>query len=198
MMCGQLALLDIDNLQQAVKDLRGGLMHFNATEIEAALREFEHSIDNIPTTEKRCKTVVSDLKSLMHALRQIKGPRDLVHRVVNHLFDDSDKIFGELSAADKAYKTGWDYMTAGQQMGMSMRRMLIGEGGDAPPPPHPIPGERKTLLAGVAVGFISDNSNFLDCSRAIRTESQDFGTALKDFEQGIRHLNSTDMQAAIK
>merc|ERR1712061_848411 len=76
--------------------------------------------------------------------------------------------------------------------------MLIGEGGDAPPPPHPIPGERKALLAGVAVGFISDNSNFLECSRALRTESQDFGKAIKDFVQGIRHLNSTDMEAAIK
>merc|ERR1711920_395489 len=169
-----------------------------ATEMEAALKEIKDVIAAVPTAEKTCKTVLTDLKNILASLRQIKGPKDLVIHIVDHMFEDSEQIFAELAAAEHAYKTGWDYMTAGQQLGMSVRRMLIGEGGDSPTPTPPAPGAKKSIVEGIALGFISDNLDFLKCGEDLLSEGGDIDRALKDFEQGIRHFNATEIKEAVE
>merc|ERR1719401_3334855 len=198
MMCGQLALGDGVNFEQALKDLKHGITHFNITEMEGALKEVKDVIAAIPTAEKTCKTVLADLKNILASLRQIKGPKDLVIHIVDHMFEDSELIFAELAAAEHAYKTGWDYMTAGQQLGMSVRRMAIGEGGDAPSPAPAPPSAKIEMFEGVAVGFVSDNLDFYNCSKDMKHESQDFDQAVKDLEMGVRHLNLTEVKEAVE
>lgn len=168
------------------------------TEIEKAIGELKVTFENIPTTEKTCKTVVKDLGAIIGSIRQIKGPKDLIIHIVDHLIGDGERIFGELAAADKAYKTGSDFMTVGQNMGMAVRRMVIGEGGDGPPPTPTPSGAKKEVFEGVVIGFISDNLDFVSCSQDARNEKQDFGNAVKDFELGLRHFNLTEIKEAVK
>ena len=103
-----------------------------------------------------------------------------------------------VAAAEHAYKTGWDYMTAGQQVGMSVRRLFIGEGGASPVPAPAPPGAKKELFEGVAVGFISDSLDFMNCSMDVRSDTGDFDKAMKSFEFGIRHFNLTDIKGAVQ
>merc|ERR1712228_877280 len=176
-------------------DFGKGVTHFNMTEIEDAVQEAK---DGIPTTEKSCKKVVADLDSILASIKKIKGPKDLVIHIVDNLFDDSEKIFGELAAAVHAYKTGWDYMTAGQELGMSVRRLVVGEGTPAPAPTPTPPAAKLQLFEGVAVGFISDNLDFMNCSMEVRSCASEFAQAVKDLESGIRHFNVTEIEGAVR
>jgi len=197
-MCGMLVAGDLADFATALKDFKEGITSLNVTEIDHALETLKDGIDGIPNTEKQCKAVAADLKTIIASMKQIKGPKDLVMQIVKHLFDDADKIFAELAAAERAYKTGWDFMTAGQQLGMSVRRMLIGEGGDSPTPTPPAPGAKKAIVEGIALGFISDNLDFLKCGEDLLSEGGDIDRALKDFEQGIRHFNATEIKEAVE
>jgi len=114
-------------VKQALADIEMGIKHRNLTDIEEALEELEAAIKGAPGTLTTCKKLETDVKSIVKALKQIRGPKDLFVHVVNNLLNDGDNIFGKLVAADHAYKTGWDYMTCGQQLGMALRRMLVGE-----------------------------------------------------------------------
>merc|ERR1712228_189489 len=179
-------------------DFGKGVTHFNMTEIEAAVQEVKDAIDGIPTAEKSCKKVAADLGSILASIKKIKGPKDLVIHIVDNLFDDSEKIFGELAAAVHAYKTGWDYMTAGQQMGMSVRRLVVGEGTPSPAPTPTPPAAKLQLFEGFAVGFISDKPVFMTCSQEVRTCATEFAQAVKDLESGFRHFNVTEIEDAVR
>merc|ERR1711972_268149 len=77
-----------------------------------------------------CKAAIgaveNDVKAIVAALKAIKGPKDLVLKIIDNIFDDSEDIFGELSAASKAFKAA-QYMGSGRQLGMAFHRMLVGK-----------------------------------------------------------------------
>merc|ERR1711972_742721 len=81
-------------------------------------------------TKVACKAAVAavenDVKAIVEALKSIKGPKDLVLKIVDNMFNDSEDIFGELAAASKAFKES-QYMGSGRELGMAFRRMLVGK-----------------------------------------------------------------------
>jgi len=127
MACGMSLMGEASDMKTAMGDLKKGITGLNLTEIKAGLQEIKTAIDGAPAAKATCNVVRKDVTSIIKAMKQIKGPKDLVIHIVDHMFDDGENIFAELSAAIKAYKTGWDFMTAGQQLGMAFRRMLVGE-----------------------------------------------------------------------
>merc|ERR1712060_288687 len=116
--------------EHAVKDLEMGVRHLNLTEVKDAVEEFEAFVKGAAPTKATCKAAVSaverDVKAIVAVLKQIKGPKDLVLKVVDNLFNDGEEIFGEISTASKSYRAG-QYMGSGRDLGMAFRRMLVGK-----------------------------------------------------------------------
>merc|ERR1712176_691697 len=115
---------------QAVKDLESGIRHFNVTEIEDAVHEFEMFTKCGAPAKATCKAAIgaveNDVKAIVAALKAIKGPKDLVLKVVDNLFTDSEDVFGEISSASKKWKAA-QYMGSGRQLGMAFHRMIVGK-----------------------------------------------------------------------
>merc|ERR1712066_304407 len=130
MHCSQEVQTCATEFAQAVKDLESGFRHFNVTEIEDAVREFEMFTKCAAPAKATCEAAIgaveNDVKAIVAALKAIKGPKDLVLKIVDNLFSDSEDIFGELSAASKAFKAA-QYMGSGRQLGMAFHRMLVGK-----------------------------------------------------------------------
>merc|ERR1712226_1082216 len=107
-----------------------GVRHLNLTEVKEAVEEFEAFVKGAAPTKATCKAAVSaverDVKAIVAVLEQIKGPKDLVLKVVDNLFGDGEEIFGDLSTSSKSYRAG-QYMGSGRDLGMAFRRMLIGK-----------------------------------------------------------------------
>jgi hypothetical protein len=199
-MCGMAVMSEVGEFKQAKTDLVKGIRTLNVTLVEVSLKEFSAAIHDIPEAEAPCKRIVADIMALLHAFKKIHGPEDLIIQVLHHLFGDGELIFGEISAAEHAFKTGWDFMTAGQQLGEAIRRILIGE---LPPmtTPAPVPPSRHDVMhmaVGVAVGFVSDSPELLKCGADLAVEGGDFEQAVMDLKQGIMHLNMTDIKEAIQ
>merc|ERR1712113_848742 len=92
-------------------------------------------------TKATCKAAVvaveNDVKTIISSLKSIHGVKDLVAKIIDDVLLDGEDIFGELSAAGKAYGLA-DYFGSGRQLGMAFRRLLVG-GPPAPPTPSPAP-----------------------------------------------------------
>merc|ERR1711879_212908 len=113
----------------AVKDFETGLRHFNVTEVIAAVKEFETLVKGAAATKDTRKAAVlavgHDVNEIIDVLKHIKGPEDLVLKIINNMFADSEEIFGDLSTADKVYRSP-QYMVSGRELGMALRHILIG------------------------------------------------------------------------
>merc|ERR1712190_271275 len=118
------------DFDQAVKELEKGVRHLNLTEVKEAVEEFQAFVKGAAPTKATCKAAVSavehDVKAIVAVLEQIKGPKDLVLKVVDNLFGDGEEIFGDFSIASKSYRAG-QYMGSGRGLGMAFRRMLVGK-----------------------------------------------------------------------
>merc|ERR1712241_1111428 len=129
-----------EQFAHAVKDFEHGLRHLDLTELKEAVNEFEVFVKGAASTRETCKSAVvaveNDVKAIVSALKSIHGPEDLVLKIVDHIFEDSEDIFGELSAASKAYRLA-EYVGSGRQLGMAFRRMLVGATAPTPAPPSP-------------------------------------------------------------
>lgn len=201
--CGLSLLNETGDVKQAVEYIANGIRHKNLTDIEHALEKLEAAIKGEKVLKAACMTTVADVKAIAKALKQIHGPTDFVVHVVRNVVDDGEKIFGELMTAEKAYKKAKDYLNAGKQMGMALRRMLVGESAPHPPnsttsPKPPAPGFKKTIAIGAAMGFVSDTPDVMSCATSLLGEGGDVKQALHDIEMGIKHRNLTDIEGALE
>lgn len=134
MTCGMAVMGEVTDLKAAAEDLKKGIVGLNMTDIEAALNEIKAAIDGSKAAKTTCKVVGAEVTAIIQPLKQIHGAKDLVIHIVNNFFDDGEAIFGGLAAAERDYKTGWDFMGAGQDLGKVFRRMLVGEINATAPP----------------------------------------------------------------
>merc|ERR1712194_948045 len=115
-----------------------GLKHLNLTEIEDAIKEFEVFVKGAAPTKATCAAAVSaveaDVKTIIAALKSVHGIKGLIFKLIDNFFGDGDEIFGELSAAAKAYRLA-QYVGSGRELGMALRRMLVGKVSPSPAPP---------------------------------------------------------------
>jgi len=195
MTCGQTILVDFVNLKDAFVDFKKGITTMNITKVEGAVHELSTALKAIPGIKGACHPLEADLKALIAALKQLHGPKDIVDHILDHLVV-GEKIFDELAAAVKAYKTGWDYLTAGENLGKALRGMLVGENQTTPQPPNP--ACMKATDVGLALGFISDNMDALNCSKWLVIEVGDFNQAVKDLVQGLKQMSMKDISNALR
>lgn len=198
MMCGMSIMTEGTALAKAARDLKKGITTFNLTEVADSLRELADALDDSKSTSKTCKVVVTDVKTIVRKLKEIHGAKDLLLHIVGNLFEDGEKIFTQLAQAEHAYKSGWDYMTAGQNLGMAFRRMLVGElNGTAPLPPMP-KNATMPLLIGIAEGFVSDKPDLMTCGMAAMGEVVEVEHAVKDLKSALLALNVTATEDALR
>lgn len=197
MTCGMAAISVGTDVKEAAHDLKKGIMTMNLTDIDHGLDEAIAAIEAGKATKATCDVVVKDVKAIQAKIRQIHGPKDLVKQMVENLFGDGDKIFAELAAAEHSYKSGWDYMTAGQQLGMALRRTLVGElNGTKPGPPMPH-NSWEQVAVGLAQGFISDGPDFMECGMGMMGEGIHLQHALQDIKKGIQGMNKSYVEEAV-
>jgi len=196
--CGMSARSELVYVKEAVDNLRKGIKTFNMTEIEAALQDVQAFMNGAKGAKKTCVVVEADLKTLIGAIKQVPHqPKALFLEIVHNLLQDGNKILAELSASEKAYKTGRDYQTSGQNLGMAFRRMLVGEMNKTQSRP-PLPkGAAEQILFGMVTGFISDSPDAMTCGMLIAGEIKDLKIAVEDMKIGITTMNVTEIEAAI-
>lgn len=120
------------DFQHFMEHLERGIRHFNITDIQEAIEDFEAAVKSAAATKAACKAVSTEIKANVHAivaaLKQIKGPKDFVIHVIDNLFSNAENIFTNLSEAGRAYRTA-EYRDSGRQLGHVFRMMLVGNAG---------------------------------------------------------------------
>lgn len=198
-MCGMQVAGEAAQFKTSLEDLKNAIkMPLNVTEIQQAIKEINEAVKAVPDVKSACQPLKSALVDLGAQLRDLHGPKDLMIHILDHLEQDGEKIFGEISDASKAWKTGWDYMTAGQNLGMAFRRMLVGEMNNTIVPRTPIPGCRKSIEEGMAIGFVSASVDFTKCEADAKTDAADLKKALADLTDALKHANLTAASEAAK
>jgi hypothetical protein len=194
--------IPIKELGDGGKEIIQGLSHFNMTKVSYGIDLIVEAIyDSVPDADARCKKVKHDVESIIGEVRKLHGPEDAIAHMVHNLLTDGVKIFGEISQMAHLIKDGAPF-DAGMQMGMALRRTLVGE--SAPNPPNgstPIPpapkGSWKLVAVGAAVGLVSDDWIFLACGMGAKDVFENLPDAGKDLIQGLLHFNMTEVSDGI-
>jgi hypothetical protein len=108
--------------KQAIHHLKEGLMHMNKTDVLEAIQEIQAAVREIKPAKEECKAMLADMHNIREALKSLHGPKD----ILRHLVEDRRKISVELESAHQDEKNG-NYSDAGKQLGMAVRRILVGE-----------------------------------------------------------------------
>jgi len=186
----------------AEKEITAGFSHLNMSEIESGLLAVQQAMKKIPAAEASCKKVLHDVEAIVVQIKKLHGPEAMLDQIVHNLLTDGTKIFNEISKMANWMQLG-GYMDAGQQLGMALRKTLVGEtapnppNGSTPSPPRP-KGSWKLVALGAAVGFVSDDWSFVGCGMGAKDVFSGLPQAGKDFIQGLKHLNMTEIAAGIK
>lgn len=194
MTCGMGLLQEVTDVKTAALDMEKAVKGRNMTMAGEALEKLVEAFEKAPSARSTCKVDVDDMKAILRTLKKHHGLKDILSNIVK----DDDKIFGEFEAAGKAFKKG-DYLTAGEQVGMAFRRALVAEA--LPNASLAIIDETvswKQILAGLAVGFVSDrSSDLVMCGMGMIGEVNELKQAVKDLEEAWKGKNITDVVEAV-
>mmetsp|Transcript_73153 Transcript_73153/g.174330 ORF Transcript_73153/g.174330 Transcript_73153/m.174330 type:complete len:525 (+) Transcript_73153:106-1680(+) len=114
----------INDLEEALKDLKD-------KDISDGLQEAGKAISALGMVLQTCDAPEEDVKEIREALKQIHGPHDLVRHGAKNLMQYHDDIVQEMEASHKACKSQ-RFEECGRQLGMALRRIVVGEGSPAP------------------------------------------------------------------
>lgn len=120
--CVQAKDVDVGHVHQAFAD-------FKKKTLEGLLDGFKElgaAFHGLPAALKECKASVLDVKALIAALKQIKGPRDLLHRMSQNFRANEQAVFQQVHTAVGDYH-GKQWEDCGMQLGKAMREIVIGE-----------------------------------------------------------------------
>jgi hypothetical protein len=199
MMCAMGAADEVAQFKVSLVNLEKAVttMPVNVTKIEDAVEGVEEAAKAIPVFTDVCKPLKIALEDLLRAIRRLHGPENIMVDVLDHLVDGGDKIFAELAEADKYYKTGLNYISAGESLGMSFRRMLVGEMNSS----NGYHGGRlcrEEIVEGMGVGFISDSLEFANCSNALKADEKDAFQAFRNLEDALMAMKGEQIEKAVE
>lgn len=181
-------LEDGTDVSGAVGDLRKGLSSRNLTEISEAVASISDLLNNREGTKDNCAVDEDHVKIVLEALKKYHNPKALISHVVGEFVNDGDNIFGKMALADHDY-LGGDHFNAGANLGMALRKTLVGEFNAEPVEMT----EWQLLLAGLPVGFLSDDAHLVQCGFGIISGFGDLKTGAQDLEQGLKEKNFTQI-----
>merc|ERR1712136_83352 len=164
-------LEDGTDVSGAVGDLRKGLSSRNLTEISEALASISDLLNNQEGTRDNCAVDENHVKIVLEALKKYHNPKALISHVVGEFVNDGDNFY------------------AGANLGMALRKTLVGEFNAKPVEMT----EWQLLLAGLPVGFLSDDAHLVQCGFGIISGFGDLKTGAQDLEQGLKEKNFTQV-----
>jgi len=200
MMCVMGAAAEITEFKTSLVVLQEALttMPINVTKIEEAVDGVEEAAQNIPLLTGACQPLKSAVQDLSRAFGRLHGPGNMMIHMLDHLVEGGDKIFAELAEADKYYKTGQNYIPAGENLGMAFRRMLVGEiNGTNAPNTAPVQC-REEVFEGMSVGFLSDSLEFAKCSNEFKADDKEVFKAFRKLEEAFWSMKGDQIEAAVE
>jgi hypothetical protein len=179
-------LEDGTDVSGAVGDLRKGLATRNVTEISQGVSAISDLLNNKEGTKENCAVDADHVGIVLKALKAYHNPKKLISHVVTEFVNDGDNIFGKMALADHDW-LGGDHFNAGANLGMALRRSLVGEFNAQPVDMT----EWQLLLAGLPVGFLSDDAHLVQCGFGMISGFGDLKTGAQGLEQGLKEKNMT-------
>jgi hypothetical protein len=200
MMCAMGAADEVAQFKIALVNLEKAVttMPVNITKIEMAVDGVEEAAQAIPIFSDACKPLGAALQDLHRAFRRLHGPPNTMVDVLDHLVDGGDMIYAELAEADKYYKSGLNYISAGENLGMAFRRMLVGELNSSSVPHDVSPACGDDIAEGMGVGFLSDSLEFANCSMHMKADEKDAFYAFLKLQDALVHMDGERIEKAVE
>jgi len=193
-------LQDGTDVSDALADVKHGLKSRNLTELADAVKSVSDLLSHKASTKEKCAVDEEHLNIVLEALKKYHNPKALISHIVGEFVNDGENIFGKMAVADHDY-LGGDKFNAGAQLGMALRKTLVGEFNAD----QVDMTEWQLLLAGLPVGFLSDDAHLVQCGLGMISGFGDLKTGAQDLEQGLKENNATkvadginEMMAAVK
>lgn len=176
--------------KKGLDDIERALQNNSMPELSAGLKELAFAIALSSDLRKACMAQLLDLNVTLQVLSTYKGIGDAVAHMWADLVHDGTHIFNELSTADTDYKQG-NFTGAGVNVGMALRKTLVAEA-SAHAAPNASSSGWEQLLAGVMVGFVSDDvGTSLACAVDVKRAGIPVVSSARDLERAWRDKNFT-------
>lgn len=156
-------LASVDDGKKALVDLESAVVDKDMLELADALDAMADALRMIPVTMAPCHATEDDLASMVAAVKEIEGFKDLLKKMRKHFIFNSKIIIGDVLAAQANWKNG-DYEGFGKHLGMALHRLALGKFHDDSLVEN-VEGIKPVLefIFGVTAGMLSDQGHLPTC-----------------------------------
>lgn len=190
-------LASVGDGKKALVDLKNAVVDKDMLELADALDAMADTLRMIPASMTSCHATEDDVASVVAALKEIEGFRDLLKKMNKHFIFNHKVIIGDILAAQASRKSG-DYVGFGKHLGMALHRLALGkfhedmftESDD----------EIKPVLEfiyGVSVGMLSDQRHLATCIANGLATGNDAKAALVDVKRAVVDKNMLEFADAL-
>jgi hypothetical protein len=190
-------LASVDDGKQALVDLKNAVVDKDLLELADALDAMADTLRMIPATMMPCKATEDDVTSVVAALKEIEGFKDLLRKMSKHFLFNHKAIIGDVLAAQVSRKSG-DYEGFGKHLGTALHRLALGKFPDemfvdSDEEIKPV----LEFIYGVTVGMLSDQRHLATCTTNALALSADAKTALVDLKRAAVDKNVLELADAL-
>lgn len=167
-------------------------------EMADALDAMADTLRMIPAAGMMCHATEEDLASVVAALKEIEGFRDLLRKMSKHFVFNHKAIIGDVLAAQVSRNSG-DYEGFGKHLGTALHRLALGKFPDDifVDSDEEIIKQAMEFIYGVTVGMLSDQRHLATCTTNVLTLSADARTALVDLVHAAVDKNVLELVDAL-
>jgi hypothetical protein len=190
-------LASLDDGKQSLVDLKNAVVDKDLSEMADALDAMADTLRMIPATMAQCHATEDDVASVVAALKEIEGFKDLLKKMEKHFVLNSKAIIGDVVAAQASRKSG-DYEGFGKHLGMALHRLAFGKFHDD----MFVESDEKIkpvleFIYGITVGMLSDQRHLALCVTNAIDTSVDAKTALADLSSALKDKNMLELADAL-
>jgi hypothetical protein len=191
------ALASVDDGKKALVDLKKAVVDKDVLELADALDAMADTLRMIPATMAPCDATEDDVASVVAALKEIEGFRDLLKKMNKHFIFNHKAIIGDIVAARASRKDG-DYEGFGKHLGMALHRLALGKFNDdvftdSDEEIKPV----LEFIYGVSVGMLSDQRHLATCITNGLATGDDAKAALVDVKRAVVDKNMLEFADAL-
>jgi hypothetical protein len=191
------ALASVDDGEKALADLKKAVVDKDMLELADALDAMADTLRMIPAIMPACHATEADVASVVAALKEIDGFRDLLKKMSHHFIFSHKAIIGDIVAAQASRKNG-DYEGFGKHLGLALHRLALGKFHDdmftdSDEEIKPV----LEFIYGVSVGMLSDQRHLAICITNGLATGADAKTALVDVKRAVVDKNMLEFADAL-
>jgi hypothetical protein len=116
----------VADAKAALEDLEASIKSKNYTDFEAAFKELDAVVHELPTAMQQCNAAKQDIATIEDALKNIKSLSDFIaHIKADFAADTSGEIAAELELTVRSFEQK-QYDQFGSHAGKLLHRLLVG------------------------------------------------------------------------